>query len=35
MVLSPPLVITESEIDELFGLARHCIDLIARDLGVM
>ncbi|MGB3809583.1 MAG: aspartate aminotransferase family protein [Parvibaculum sp.] len=33
MVLSPPLVISESEIDELFGLARRCIDLIARDLG--
>jgi putrescine aminotransferase len=33
MVLSPPLVISESEIDELFGLARRCIDLIAKDLG--
>ncbi|MGB5949851.1 MAG: aspartate aminotransferase family protein [Parvibaculum sp.] len=35
MVLSPPLVITESELDELFALARKCIDLIARDLGVL
>jgi putrescine aminotransferase len=33
MVLSPPLVISESELDELFGLARRCIDLIAKDLG--
>ncbi|HEY4343934.1 MAG TPA: aspartate aminotransferase family protein [Parvibaculum sp.] len=33
MVLSPPLVITESEMDELFGLARQCIDLIAKDIG--
>ena len=33
MVLSPPLVITESELDELFDLARRCIDLIASDLG--
>jgi putrescine aminotransferase len=35
MVLSPPLVISESEIDELLGLARKCIDLIAKDLGVL
>ncbi len=35
MVLSPPLVITESELDELFALARKCIDLVARDLGVL
>lgn len=33
MVLSPPLVITENEMDELFGLARLCIDLIAKDIG--
>lgn len=33
MVLSPPLVITESELDELFDLARRCIDLIAKDIG--
>ena len=35
MVLSPPLVISNSEIDELFELARRCIDLTAKDLGVM
>lgn len=35
MVLSPPLVISESEMDELFGLARRCIDLTAKDLGVL
>lgn len=34
MVLSPPLTITKTEIDELFGLARRCIDLTAKDLGV-
>ena len=35
MVLSPPLVISHSEIDELFDLARRCIDLTAKDLGVL
>jgi len=35
MVLSPPLVITESEMDEMFGLARHCLDLTAKDLGLL
>ena len=35
MVLSPPLVVSESEIDEIFHLARKCIDLIAKDLGVL
>ncbi|MDO8290816.1 MAG: aspartate aminotransferase family protein [Parvibaculum sp.] len=35
MVLSPPLVITEAEMDELFGLARHCIDLIAKEISVI
>lgn len=34
MVLSPPLSITTGEIDELFALARRCIDLAAKDLGV-
>ncbi|MFT6489309.1 MAG: putrescine aminotransferase [Parvibaculaceae bacterium] len=34
MVLSPPLIITKPEIDELFALARRCIDLTAQDLGV-
>lgn len=34
MVLSPPLTITESETDELFALARRCLDLTAKDLGL-
>ncbi|MBI1260277.1 MAG: aminotransferase class III-fold pyridoxal phosphate-dependent enzyme [Rhizobiales bacterium] len=34
MVLSPPLVVSISEIDEIFDLARRCIDLTARDLGI-
>lgn len=33
MVLSPPLVITKAEVDELLGLAKRCIDLTAKDLG--
>lgn len=35
MVLSPPLVISKGEIDELFELARRCVDLTAKDLGVL
>lgn len=34
MVLSPPLVITPTEIDEAVRLARRCLDLTARDLGL-
>ena len=34
MVLAPPLVITKAEIDKLLRLARRCIDLTAKDLGV-
>jgi putrescine aminotransferase len=33
MVLAPPLVITESEVEELLARAKLCIDLTARDLG--
>jgi adenosylmethionine-8-amino-7-oxononanoate aminotransferase len=33
MVLSPPLVISHSEIDEIFDLARKCIELVAKDIG--
>ena len=33
MVLSPPLVITRGEIDELLDLAKRCIDMTAKDLG--
>jgi putrescine aminotransferase len=35
MVLSPPLIITKQQIDELVALARKAIDATARDLGVM
>ena len=34
MVLSPPLTITQAEMDELFDLAQRCIGLTAKDLGV-
>ncbi|HEX6144634.1 MAG TPA: aspartate aminotransferase family protein [Geminicoccaceae bacterium] len=34
MVLAPPLVISEDEIDELAGKARLALDLTAADLGV-
>lgn len=33
MVLSPPLVITEAEVDEIIARAKLCIDATARDLG--
>ncbi len=35
MIISPPLVMTHAEIDELVKRARHCLDLTARQLGVM
>jgi putrescine aminotransferase len=34
MVLAPPLIITEDEIEELLAKAKLCIDFTARDLGV-
>jgi putrescine aminotransferase len=34
MVLAPPLVITEPEVDKLLAKAKLCMDLTARDLGV-
>ena len=34
MLLSPPLVISRSEIDELVSKARHAIDATARELGL-
>ena len=34
MVLAPPLVITEAEVEKLLAKARLCIDLTAADLGV-
>jgi putrescine aminotransferase len=34
MIISPPLIITPAQIDELVGLARTCLDLTARDKGI-
>jgi putrescine aminotransferase len=34
MVLSPPLVITAEQTDELVEKVRRCLDLTARDLGI-
>jgi len=34
MVLAPPLIITEAEIDELVARARTALDLTARELGL-
>jgi len=34
MVLSPPLVITEAEVEKLLAKAKLCIDLTAADLGI-
>jgi putrescine aminotransferase len=34
MVLSPPLIVTEAEIDEIVAKARRAFDLTARDLGL-
>jgi putrescine aminotransferase len=35
MVLAPALVITESEIEQLLRKAKLCIDLTAKDLGIL
>jgi putrescine aminotransferase len=35
MVLAPALVITEAEIEQLLRKAKLCIDLTAKDLGVL
>ncbi|MGQ0742437.1 MAG: aminotransferase [Alphaproteobacteria bacterium] len=35
MVLSPPLVISEAEIDEIIAKAKYCIDRAAKELGKM
>ena len=35
MIVSPPLVISHDEIDELVDKARHCLDLTARDIGIV
>ncbi|MFQ5759512.1 MAG: aspartate aminotransferase family protein [Acidiferrobacterales bacterium] len=34
MIISPPLIITKSEIDELISIARKCLDMTAAQLGV-
>src|SRR5258708_30213061 len=34
MVLAPPLIITEPEVEKLLAKAKRCIDLTARDLGI-
>jgi putrescine aminotransferase len=34
MVLAPPLIITEAEVEKLLAKAKLCIDLTARDLAV-
>ncbi len=33
MVISPPLIITREQVDELVERARHCLDLTAKELG--
>ncbi|MFO1352371.1 MAG: aspartate aminotransferase family protein [Gammaproteobacteria bacterium] len=33
MIISPPLIITHEQIDELIAKARHCLDLTAARLG--
>ncbi|HEY1612230.1 MAG TPA: aminotransferase [Rhizomicrobium sp.] len=34
MVLSPPLTISEAEVEEIVSKAKHAIDLTARDFGI-
>lgn len=34
MVISPPLIISHAEVDELVRRARVCLDLTAKDLGI-
>jgi putrescine aminotransferase len=35
IVVSPPLIMSREEIDQLVERAKHCIDLTAKDLGVI
>jgi len=35
MIMSPPLIITTEQIDDMIALARKAIDATARDIGVM
>ena len=34
MIISPPLVLSHAEADELVDKAWKCLDLTARDLGI-
>ena len=34
MIIAPPLVISQAEVDELVEKARKCLDLTLRDLSV-
>jgi putrescine aminotransferase len=34
MVLSPPLIISRAEIDEMVGVARAALDATAEELGL-
>jgi adenosylmethionine-8-amino-7-oxononanoate aminotransferase len=35
MVLSPPLIVTEKEVDEMIAKAKEAIDQTAHDFGKM
>ena len=35
MVISPPLVVTTAQFDDMIALARKAIDATAKDIGVM
>jgi putrescine aminotransferase len=35
MVLAPPFITTEEELEELLDRAKLCIDLTAKDLGLL
>ena len=35
MVLAPPLIVTEAEVEEIIALAKDAIDRTAKDLGKM
>jgi putrescine aminotransferase len=35
MVLSPPFIVTEAEVEEIVAKAKDAIDRTARDLGKM
>ena len=35
MICSPPLTFEKEHVDEMIRIARHALDLTAKDLGVM